>query len=156
VSAAHHVHASVVVVGESGILIEGPSGSGKSALAEALVAQAEAGGRFARLVGDDRIGLTLAHGRLIARPHPAIAGLVERRGTGIVAMRHEPACVLALAVALLASGDVERWPDRPPERHVEGVALPLLKLRTADGAIENSRRIMLALTSLSPRCTKPF
>ncbi len=37
---------------------------------------------LAALVADDRVILTQGHGRLIARPHPALAGLVEIRGHG--------------------------------------------------------------------------
>ena len=85
------VHASTLVVGEHGVLVRGPSGSGKTRLVLALMAEA---GRdaFARLVADDRTLLSRHAGRIVARPHPAIAGLVERRGLGIVTVPSEPAC----------------------------------------------------------------
>ena len=38
---------------------------------------------FTRLVGDDRVELASAGGRLLVRPAPALAGLIEVRGAGI-------------------------------------------------------------------------
>lgn len=104
-----NIHASTVTLGERGVLIRGASGAGKSALALALVEHARAGGGFARLVADDRT-LVVRHGdRLVARPHPALAGRIERRGLGIVPIEHEPACVVGLVVDL-----VEGRPERHP------------------------------------------
>jgi len=121
------LHATTVVVGEGGILIRGPSGSGKTRLALAIVAEARRSGRFARIVADDRTRVTARGDRLVARPHPKIAGFVERRGLGVVAVEHEPAVVLRLAVDLLVAG----WPARLPEpgdltTMIAGAALPRL------------------------------
>ena len=46
--------------------------------------------RFARLVGDDRVHRRAAGGRLLVRPAPALAGLIEVRGLGIRRLAHEP------------------------------------------------------------------
>ena len=78
-----HLHASAVVIGEAGVLILGHSAAGKSRLALALVEAAERTGAFARLVGDDWIGIACRGGRLIASGHPMIRGKIERRGRGI-------------------------------------------------------------------------
>lgn len=77
------IHATAVALSGAGLLILGPSGSGKSRLASALIAASRAGD--IRLVGDDRILLAWSESALIARPHPRIAGFIERRGLGIVA-----------------------------------------------------------------------
>src|SRR6202035_6141888 len=88
------VHASAVLVGARAVLIRGPSGAGKSRLALALIEAARAGTlRFARLVGDDRVHLEPANGRLLVRPAEALAGLIEVRGVGIRPLAHEPAGV---------------------------------------------------------------
>ncbi len=105
------LHATTVVVGEEGILIRGPSGSGKTRLALAIVAEARRSGRFARVVADDRTRVSAGGDRLVARPHPRLAGFVERRGLGILAVEHEPAAVLRLVVDLQMTG----WPARLPE-----------------------------------------
>ena len=79
------VHATAVAVGARALLIFGRSGAGKSRLAAALVA-ASTPLRRTNLVGDDRVLLIVRKGKLEVRPHPRIAGFIERRGLGIVAM----------------------------------------------------------------------
>jgi serine kinase of HPr protein (carbohydrate metabolism regulator) len=96
------VHATCILIGEAGILIRGEPGSGKSRLARDLLTAAERDGGFARLVADDRVQLMLRGGRLLARPAPAIAGLLEVRGLGLVRVPHEPAAVVRLVVDLRA------------------------------------------------------
>jgi serine kinase of HPr protein (carbohydrate metabolism regulator) len=131
-SATGHHHASAVLVGEAGVLIRGASGAGKTQLALALIAEAERAGHFARLIGDDRIGLIASGGRLIARPHPAIAGHVERRGLGLAPVAHEGAGTIRLVVDCL-----ETEPPRLPEPEdmvilIEGVTLPRLGVMALD------------------------
>ena len=78
------MHASAVLAGSRATLIRGPSGSGKSRLALALIDAAVTGQiRFARLVADDRVEVTASHGRLLLRPPPALAGLIEVRSLGV-------------------------------------------------------------------------
>lgn len=90
------IHATAVAIARRGLLILGPSGSGKSRLAFALIA-ASTPLCLIRLVGDDRILITTGAGELVARPHPRIAGFIERRGLGIVAVPFvESAPVVAL------------------------------------------------------------
>jgi len=121
-------HATALVIGEKGLLLLGAAGAGKSALAERLIAEARARGHFARLVGDDRIGLRVERGRLIASCHPVIRGQVERRGIGISAVNYVEKAVLSGVVAL------ESAPARLPEPaalmiEIHGVGLPRLTLR---------------------------
>ncbi|MGJ3262303.1 MAG: HPr kinase/phosphorylase [Salinarimonas sp.] len=127
------VHATCVLLGEAGVLIRGASGAGKSRLALDLLEAARARGLFARLVGDDRIRLDARHGRLVARPHPAIAGLIERRGIGLLARPHAPAAVVRLVIDLV--------PEPPPrlpeaaagEATILRVRLPRLVSTAGDG-----------------------
>ena len=117
------VHASAVLVGARALLIRGPAGSGKSLLALKLIKAAEADVlRFARLVADDRVRLEPCHGRLLARPPEALAGLIEVRGLGIRRMAHEPVAVVG-GIVDLAAADAERLPDRQTQIEVEGVPL---------------------------------
>ncbi|HEY2227794.1 MAG TPA: HPr kinase/phosphatase C-terminal domain-containing protein [Xanthobacteraceae bacterium] len=123
------VHASAVLVGPRAILIRGPAGSGKTRLALGLI-QAAACGLipFARLVGDDRVELAASHGRLLARPAPALAGLVEVRGLGIRRLDHEAVAVVGLVVDL-ARPAAERLPDAGAQQTtVTGVILPVLSI----------------------------
>ena len=141
------IHASAVVLGEAGILIRGASGSGKSGLGLALVEAGSLRGQFARLVADDRVLLAFAHGRLIARPHPAIAGRVERRGQGVGVVAHEGAAVLRLVVdlapALGAPGAAARMPPEGDDiATLAGIDLPRLVIPTGLGATDSARIIL--------------
>lgn len=123
------LHATAVIHGESGVLILGPSGSGKSALALALMARASGAGAFGALIGDDRIFVRTAEGRLVASGAANMAGIIERRTAGLVTVRHEPAAIVRLAVELSERG--RQWPRMPDDHDgmiVGGVRLPRLAL----------------------------
>ena len=120
------IHASAVLVGARAVLIRGPSGSGKSRLALSLLQAATSGALpFARLVADDRAHVEAAHGRLLVRPAPALAGMIEVRGLGIRRVPHEPLAVVGLLVELGEAG-VDRMPDPGGEAQIEGISLPRL------------------------------
>ena len=63
------------------------------------------------MIGDDRIFVRKAHGRLIARGAGNMAGVIERRSAGLITVRHEPEAVVRLAVELCERG--RRWPRMP-------------------------------------------
>jgi serine kinase of HPr protein (carbohydrate metabolism regulator) len=115
------IHACALIVGAAGILIRGPSRSGKSSLTLALLAAAEAQGGFARLVADDRVGLSVEAGLLFGAPHPLIAGQIEQRGTGILTLPYEGKAQLTHVVDLVG-GPVATISTRG-KTSVEGVEL---------------------------------
>lgn len=123
-----NVHGTAIVLGTTGLLITGPSGSGKSALALSCLSEVRHRGRFAALVADDRVDLTLENGRIVARCPAAIRGLVEIRGSGIAEVDTVSACVLDWAIMpVRAPFD----PRLPPEEELQleiGRNLPLLRL----------------------------
>jgi HPr kinase/phosphorylase len=130
------VHASAVLVGARAVLIRGPSGAGKSRLARELIEVGHHNGfGFARLVGDDRVRLEAAGGRLLVRPAEALAGLLEVRGLGLVRLDHEPIAVVGLVVDLHAA-DAERLP--PPDRQtteISNIVLPRLAVAAGAAAL---------------------
>lgn len=146
--ALSYVHATAVVIRETGVLLLGPSGAGKSSTALALIAAADALGAFARLVGDDRIGLERRGGRLVARAHPAILGSIERRGQGILGMPFSAAVVIGLVVEF--STDTEpppRFPDEQDDRiMLEGVVLPRMKAMRGTAASDLALGILHVLS----------
>jgi serine kinase of HPr protein (carbohydrate metabolism regulator) len=121
------VHASAVLVGSKAALIRGSSGAGKSKLVWDLIAAAAQGALpFARLVGDDRVHVEAASGRVLVRPVPALAGLIESRGLGIRRLAFEPVATVGFVVDLAAE-DADRVPaSEATEAEIAGVRLPRL------------------------------
>ena len=138
------VHAGAVALGEAGVLIRGAPGSGKSALARALVALWQREGAFAAHVADDRTALTPVGSVLIARPAPALAGRIEVRGVGIRAVPFLPAVRISLVVDLVAAP--ERLPD-PADATVTvaGIALPRLFLEAC--AAEHTAHLLRSVVT---------
>ena len=137
------IHASAAFVDGTGVLVRGPSGSGKSALVLALILADSARNR---LVADDRTVLGIGNGRLVASPPQALAGLVEIRGYGIVRLPHVAAQEIGLVVDLEEAGSVPRMPDRSEDRaQLLGVEIPRLMLPIGhfDGATR-VRGVLLA------------
>lgn len=126
-SRSQTIHASAVLVGARAVLIRGAAGSGKSSLAFALVRAGETGTLpFARLIGDDRVNIQPAHGRLLARPAEALESLIEVRGLGIRRVPFERVAVVGLVVDLGAA-DAERFPPvESAVTEVAGIRLPRL------------------------------
>jgi serine kinase of HPr protein (carbohydrate metabolism regulator) len=143
------VHATCVALKHGrnwqAVLLRAPSGAGKSDLALRLI---EAGGR---LVSDDQTHLARRGRRLIATAPPALAGLIEARGVGILRLPRGKLLAqapLALVVDLVAPDRVERLPESRHET-ILGIAIPILaltafeastlaKLRLALGQIANA------------------
>ena len=118
------LHATAVArltpTGWRGVLIQGPSGVGKSDLALRLIGQGW------RLVADDWTYLWASNGALYASAPAAIAGRIEARGLGIVAAPLRPLARIVLAVACTHDA-VERLPETD-DWIWDGVAIPRLRL----------------------------
>ncbi|MEK4033125.1 HPr kinase/phosphatase C-terminal domain-containing protein [Methylocystis sp. IM3] len=144
-----YLHANAVALGERGLLLRGPSGVGKSALTLALIARFAARGAFARLVGDDRVRVDSQDGRLVARPHPAIEGLIEIRGLGLARVPFERACRLDAVVDISNPGETP--PRRPEDAQrsvlLRDVALPRLCVQGCDDV--SLERIVFFLQSIN-------
>ncbi|SDD16964.1 HPr kinase/phosphorylase [Paracoccus isoporae] len=117
-----------------GVLILGPSGSGKSSLALALLAL---GGR---LVADDRVMLMREGQRIMARAPAPIAGLIESRGVGLIRVPHAPAEITL--VVDLGQTAAERLPT---PRHIDVLdrSLPLV-LGPLSAHLPNSIALLLS------------
>ena len=105
-----------------GALIEGDSGRGKSDL------MFRALDHGLRLVADDRTEVFVSSGRLFGTAPRTLAGLIEVRGVGVIALGALPAAEIHVRVRCAAgSGDVERVPDLTP-RPLLGIEVPVLDL----------------------------
>ncbi|PST17545.1 serine kinase [Mesorhizobium plurifarium] len=142
-----NVHGTAIVLGTAGFLITGPSGSGKSALALACISELRRRGRFAALVADDRVDLTLRDGRIVARCPAAIRGLIEIRGCGIAKVETLSACVLEWAIMPVRTPFDPRLPPEEEELQLDiGRNLPLLRV-----PVEGPLSPVDALAALLPR-----
>jgi serine kinase of HPr protein (carbohydrate metabolism regulator) len=91
---------SCVAIGGRAVLIRGAPGSGKSALALALI------DRGAELIGDDGVTLESRAGRTWASPPPRIAGKLEVRNVGLIDL---PAAEAPLALVVRLDRDAPRF-----------------------------------------------
>ncbi len=100
------VHATCVALEHQGVLLLGPSGSGKSDLALRMIE------RGAELVADDQVELTADRFGLWATAPQRIAGLLEVRGIGILRLPYQLQMPIRLAVEMLPqTAPVERLPE---------------------------------------------
>jgi HPr kinase/phosphorylase len=130
-------HATCVARDGAGVLLLGSSGSGKSDLALRLIRQGFG------LVADDQVDVIDG----FARSPPALAGLLEVRGLGIVRLPH--LSVVKLELAVMLAGPHERLPQ--PERHAE-LDLPLVRLTALEASAPD--RVALALDCALGRVTQ--
>jgi serine kinase of HPr protein (carbohydrate metabolism regulator) len=112
VPSSDRLHATTVAIDGMAVMIEGASGSGKSDLALRLI------DRGAILVSDDQTLVVRAGATLLARAPTTIAGRVEVRGIGILAMPYVEDVPVALLVRV--DGAIERMPERSV-RNIAGI-----------------------------------
>ena len=132
-------HGTAVALAGRGLLLRGPSGSGKSDLALRLIEQGW------QLIADDQTEVNNQEGRLIARAPETIEGMIEVRGLGLVGLPSAGPTPLALLVDLKPAAEVERLPE-PEWETLEGVALPRLALDPF--ALSAPAKLRLALAQL--------
>ena len=116
---------TAVVVDGQVLLIEGPPGAGKSALALALI------DRGAVLVGDDAVTIARRGDRLHGSPPPNTAGLVEVRNVGVIEL---PVGEGPVALLLSLDPGAARFPLEIATRTIAGVAIPVLPFAPGDAS----------------------
>jgi serine kinase of HPr protein (carbohydrate metabolism regulator) len=100
----------------AGVLLEGPSGGGKSDLALRAL------DRGFRLVADDRVLLWAVEGKLYGRAPDALKGLLEIRGVDVAVVEPLAFCEVVLVAP---TGTPERLPD-PATETILGVRVQRL------------------------------
>ncbi len=124
-----NIHATAIVIGKTGLLFTGPSGWGKSMTAFTCMTEARRLGLFSALVADDQVLLSKQDSAIMATCPPAIAGLIELRGTGIVKHDHMSPAPLHFAVLPGSATGENRLPvDGETAILAEGFELPALRL----------------------------
>jgi serine kinase of HPr protein (carbohydrate metabolism regulator) len=123
-----------------GALIEGGSGRGKSDLALRALDHG------LRLVSDDRTHVFVSGGRLFGAAPKPLAGLLEVRGIGVVALAPLRTVEIALRVRCVAAPEE---PERTPQTVCEplhGVAIPTIDLWSFEPSA--ALKLILALRHL--------
>lgn len=133
-----HVHATAVCVGDTGVLILGPPGSGKTDLALRLMDDG------AVLVADDQIIIERQEAKLMAMCPATIAGLMEIKGIGIVSVAHRPQAEIHVVVELVT--EEEAVPE-PAFLMVEGVRVRCVRLCPFNSAA--AAKVRLAVTVIT-------
>jgi serine kinase of HPr protein (carbohydrate metabolism regulator) len=109
------VHSTTVAFAGRGVMLRGPSGSGKSELALRLMEQSGTGlGRVnlkANLIADDQTEVFERKSKLWVRCPKTITGQMEMRGLGIFSVKPAKPCPLALVVDLQPAATIERMPE---------------------------------------------
>ncbi|MEP2988791.1 MAG: HPr kinase/phosphatase C-terminal domain-containing protein [Parasphingorhabdus sp.] len=114
------IHATAVAIGKTGILITGPSGSGKSDLALQLI------DRGALLISDDQVIVTLENDIVALNPPQKIAGKIEVYSLGVFEVSFVTNIALSMIVKL--SNDSERFPFSKPTDRFFGIDVPAITL----------------------------
>lgn len=134
--------ATCIAIGTRAILIEGPSGSGKSSLALELI------DRGAVLVGDDGVWLQPHGERLIARPHPNIRGLIEVRNLGILPFPVIDEATVSLLIRL--DPEAPRFIEEAETARIAGQSLPMVRLWPSGRALAMKAELALRTYGLQP------
>ncbi len=142
------IHATCVMLEGRGVMLRGPSGSGKSDLALRLI------DRGAELVADDRVVLSMEDGRVSARAPAVLRGLLEIRGIGPVRVPAVDEAQIVLVADLAPGEPVERLPA-PARAVVAGAAVPRISLDPFHASAPAKLRIALSMISPGGDSTWP-
>jgi serine kinase of HPr protein (carbohydrate metabolism regulator) len=141
-----NIHATGLVLDGIGVILRGPSGSGKSMLALELLDEWETRGLKARLVSDDRVEIGASAGGLVMRAPATIEGLIELRGRGIVSRPFVKQAALHLVVDLVET--VERMVEEGAlETAIEGMTLARCPVPRA-GKVDSRHQMLLIREAL--------
>ena len=116
-----YLHGTAISLNELGVLIRGPSGSGKSDLALRLI------GGGAELIADDQVIIEAVSEKLYLSAPLAICGLLEVRGLGVINVGAVKNIWLALIVNIKLCEEIERTPEIKYELH-EGISIATIEI----------------------------
>ncbi len=134
------LHAVAIDIAGKGVLLMGPSGSGKSDLALRLM------DRGATLISDDQVVLERQRRGVFASAPPAIRGYLEIRGLGITSVPVTGGTFVALIVDLVEADKVPRLPE-VQYKTLMGEKIPLIRLNAFE--ISTAIKIELAAGNIS-------
>jgi serine kinase of HPr protein (carbohydrate metabolism regulator) len=136
------LQASAVAIGGRALLLTGPPGSGKSALALELI------DRGATLIGDDGVLLEVAGTALLASPAPATRGLIELRNLGLFTV--SVAAAVPVALVLRFAADAPRHVEAAGTVELMGHSVPELAIWPGQPAAARRAEMALERYGLPP------
>ena len=104
-------HGCAIVLGTYGLLVRGPSGSGKSILCRLLIDRWHQNHRHASWVADDRVILTASGTKVAVKPAPQLAGLHEQCFAGIQNETYSSKAIVDYVIELKNKNEMDRMPD---------------------------------------------
>ena len=123
----NNIHATLISFNDTGILLIGKSGSGKSDIALRFIQE-----HNALLVADDRVCLEVKNNILYGSSPQELAGKLEVRGLGIAQLDYKKKEKITLCVELcLQRKNIERMPQ-PEYINFLGVSVAKIKLYPFD------------------------
>lgn len=104
-------HATLVQLFGFGVLLRGPSNSGKSSIALRLLDEAEQSRTPCALIADDQVIIASKADHLVGKAPDNLFGKIEIRGVGIINIQAHHECMIDLVVDLVPPQSLERMPD---------------------------------------------
>ena len=122
------VYATAVAYRGFGILIRGPSGSGKSDLALRLIDDG------ANLIADDQVIIESVREELYLSSPDTISGLIEVRGFGVIKIESVRDVKLGLIVDLDPSFKTQRSP-KMKEELIKNIIVPVINMKAFESSV---------------------
>lgn len=136
-----NIHATLISCQNNGILLIGPSGSGKSDLALRMIME-----NNAILVADDRVNIEVIDGCLVGSSPAETFGKIEIRNLGIFpinAKRHEK---ISLCIELCTDRDkLERMPE---DEYVDFLGVSVAKVKLYPFDCSTTYKIIAKISSI--------
>ena len=115
------LYATAITYCDYGVLIRGPSGSGKSDLALRLIDDG------ASLIADDQVIIKAVRQKLYLSPPDSISGLIEVRGIGVIKINYVRDIRLHLIIDLDQGNKIQRIPIMNKEL-IKNISVPVFNL----------------------------
>lgn len=131
-----NIHATAVFYQGSGVLIRGPSGSGKSDLAIRLIEDG------ANLIADDYVRIDTDVDKILLSAPKNIAGLIEVRGIGVINMESIKDVPLRVIFDLKPTSSINRMPENLNEI-IEGISIPVVEISAFECSVLSKIKIFL-------------
>jgi HPr kinase/phosphorylase len=129
-------YATAVTYCGFGILIRGPSGSGKSDLALRLIDDG------AGLIADDQVVIKAVQQELYLSPPDSLSGLIEVRGVGVIKIEYVRDIRLCLIIELDPSNEIQRIPVIKEEL-IKNIPVPVINMYAFESSVLAKLKIIL-------------